>query len=665
MSGALAVGLVAVTLPQAAQADPAPTSGATAGGTVVSSVVPAGATFVGLGSGSTLGFGLTSDGTVYSWGYNAFGQLGDGTTDNRPTPGLVDTSGLPATALPLVKVTAGNNNASYALGADGTVYSWGWNGYGQLGDGTTVDRLTPGPVDTSGLPASALPFKDVTANDQSGYALGADGNIYAWGGNDFGQLGDGTDVPSLVPVTVVGAPAGALPFRAVAAGGGTAFGLGADGTIYAWGGNNAGALGDGTWITSRPTPEAVLTSGLPASALPFVQVTAGGNSGYGLGADGTVYAWGYNSTGQLGDGTITSRPTPEAVLTSGLPASALPFVKVAAGASAAYGLGTDGVVYSWGGNAYGQLGDGNTTNFGPDAVAVDTSGLPSGALPFLDVNASAVGVSGYALGSDGNIYSWGMNYSGQLGDGTITNRWSPVPVWGRAVTVLGVTFGGVAGTGLSQQGGIWTVTAPAGCGPVDVVVSYRQDFDTPPPPLPPPPPPPPPIAPAPLPTSVERTETYPDGFVYGSPPAITRSTSQIVGGALTTTIEVSGDDTPTVQWQTSSDATTWADLPGQTSTTLTVPNATAGTSYRAVVANCWSTLDVTTYTALSDVVVTALDDPSTPGSPADDASPPAGPLAATGPAGVRGALTAAVVLLVTGAVLLVLRRRAHLITTRP
>jgi len=335
------------------------------------------------------------------WGRNTSGQLGDGTTTNRHTPvDLLLSAGAQVTA-----VSAGADH-SLALASDGRVLAWGGNSDGQLGDGTTSGGSTPVEVD---LPAG-IRGRAVSAGGLHSLALASDGRVLAWGGNSDGQLGDGTTSGGTAPVEV-DLPAG-IRGMAVSAGGLHSLALTSDGRVLAWGDNSSGQLGDGT-RAGRSTPVAVL---LPAGAR-VTAVSAGIDHSLALTSDGRVLAWGNSGFGQLGDGTTASSSTPVAV---DLPADTR-VTAVSAGGLHSLALTSDGRVLAWGDNASGQLGDSMTTeHLAPVAVH-----LPAG----IQVTAvSAGGFHALALTSDGRVLAWGDNASGQLGDGTSTNRTTPVPV---------------------------------------------------------------------------------------------------------------------------------------------------------------------------------------------------------------------------------------------
>ncbi|MEO5368135.1 MAG: Ig-like domain-containing protein, partial [Magnetococcus sp. WYHC-3] len=277
---------------------------------------------------------LKSDGTVRAWGYNGYGQLGDGTTTTRLTP--VQVSGLTG----VVAVDAGSTH-TVALKSNGTVWTWGANTSGQLGDGTTINR--PTPVQVSGLTGVTA----IAAGNIRTFALKSDGTVWAWGYNYSGDIGDGGAPGNrLTPVQV----SGLTGVTAIAAGSYHSLALKSDGSVWAWSLNNCGQLGDGT-TTQRTTPVQVsgLTNGVTA-------IAAGLYHSLALKSDGSVRAWGYNGYGQLGDGTTINRLTSVQVsgLTSGVTA-------ITAGASHTLARKSDTTVWVWGYNAYGQLGDNTTT----------------------------------------------------------------------------------------------------------------------------------------------------------------------------------------------------------------------------------------------------------------------------------------------------------------
>ena len=246
----------------------------------------------------------------------------------------------------------------------------------------------------------------IAAASASGYALLTDGSLKAWGKNPNGELGDGSTVDRLSPVSVSGLTSGV---KQVVAGAGHALALLSDGSVRAWGYNETGQVGDGS-ATNRLTATPV--TGLPSSV---TQVGAAAFSSFVLLADGSVRGWGYNNDGEVGDGTQTERRTPVQVngLTSGV-------TQIAAQAYTGFALLSDGTVKGWGFSGGGEVGDG----------AVGVLRLTPVQLPGLSgVKQIATGLRfSYALLSDGSVKSWGINDEGQLGDGTTTDRSAPVAV---------------------------------------------------------------------------------------------------------------------------------------------------------------------------------------------------------------------------------------------
>jgi alpha-tubulin suppressor-like RCC1 family protein len=332
---------------------------------------------------------------------------GSGACASGPPSGLHDVASVSV-----------NRGFACALMTAGGVKCWGGNNYGQLGDGTTTGRTTP--VDVVGLSSGAAA---VSAGYFHACAVTTAGGVKCWGNNNSGQLGDGTTTNRLTPADVVGLSSGVA---AVSAGTYYTCALMITGGVKCWGLNNSGQLGDGT-TTNKPTPVDVvgLSSGV-------ADVSAGYRHTCVLMETGGVKCWGLNDRGQVGDGSTTTRLTPVDVwpLSSGVAA-------VSAGnsmiSSHTCALMEAGGVKCWGGNIYGALGDGTTTDkFTP----VDVAGLSSGV-----ANISAGAEYSCVVTTAGSIMCWGDNEYGQLGDGTTTTRLTPVTVSGLSAGVVVVSAG--------------------------------------------------------------------------------------------------------------------------------------------------------------------------------------------------------------------------------
>ena len=290
---------------------------------------------------------------AYCWGRNDFGQLGVGTTtgpESCATPsGPFSCSTVPMPvvgAVPFAAISVGGGHTC-AVTAAGAAYCWGWNDYGQLGDGTTTTRSSPVLV---AAPAGVT-FVAVSAGETHSCAVTATGDAYCWGLNQSGWLGDGTTTTRLSPV-LVAAPAG-VTFAAVSAARSHTCGVTPAGAAYCWGLNGSGQLGNGdATMATQYTPVLVT---VPAGVT-FAEVSAGDYHTCGLTPARVAYCWGDGTAGQVGDGATQIRLTPVGV-TGGLT-----FAVVSAGQVHTCGMTPAGAAYCWGSNDFGQLGDGTMTN---------------------------------------------------------------------------------------------------------------------------------------------------------------------------------------------------------------------------------------------------------------------------------------------------------------
>lgn len=360
--------------------------------------------------------------SILAWGSNAYGELGNGTTTDSSTPAPVQhlPSGAKYTTVRCLLF-------SLAVTTSGQVYAWGYNGSGELGDGTTTNRLTPVPVK---LPTGVK----VTAVRAGGvFALGltSTGKVYAWGSNAAGELGNGTTKTRLKPVPVT-LPKG-VTVKAISAGFENGLALTSTGRVLAWGAGAAGQLGDGS-TKRRLVPGYVR---LPAHTT-ATSIAAGSLMDFAATSAGKLLAWGSNSYG-LGDGTTKQRNTPVPVK---LP-KGVKVVAATAGLQHVLALTTGGRVLAWGLNMSGQLGDGTTTN----RLVPVFAKLPAGT----KVRQLAAGkYYSMALTAKGKILAWGNGSTGDLGDGSTADSQTPVAVdlpTGWIATAIGAGYG--TSTGLA------------------------------------------------------------------------------------------------------------------------------------------------------------------------------------------------------------------------
>lgn len=348
----------------AAPNNPTPEFGLVGGGTVVTLDAPQAIEYEQVEAGVPFSVAVTSAGTAYAWGDNWFGQHGSGAlggSSREPVP-VAMPDGVTVT-----QVSAGADH-TLALGSDGNVYAWGDNVIGQLGLGDSGPFESAVPVQT-GLPADVT-VSAIAAGGYHSFALATDGRLFAWGNNSHGQLGLGTSGGSVHTPQLVHAPAG-VTFTSVSVGHYHALAIAQDGTAYAWGRNNYGQLGLGD-TTDHATPVAITG---PLTTVSVTLLVAGQWYSMAIVEGGTAYAWGDNLFGQLGDGTKATSTLPAEIVP---PAAGVQFTDLEASGSFSLGIGSDGLTYAWGDNYYGQLGN---SAVGAEALTPVSVHIPAGAAP--------------------------------------------------------------------------------------------------------------------------------------------------------------------------------------------------------------------------------------------------------------------------------------------
>ena len=382
--------------------------------TVSIAVNPTGLRFSAVSSGlGRFACALTPGGKAYCWGPNG-GTLGDGTTINRLSP----TEVLQPSGVSFTQITTGYGHAC-ALTAAGQAYCWGSNTVGELG---SLPALSPDPVTAPrAVEQGGVSYVTIVASNGRTCALDAGGTAYCWGNNSDGSLGVGV-VPTLPdlftlyiarPRAVV-QPSG-VSFSSLARAEtslGTMCGLTSAGQAYCWGVNNVGQIGDGTTETRlTPTPVAQPTG------VAFAAVSTEGQQSCGVTASGAAYCWGRNTDGSFGNGSFGGDgavlPPTAAATSSG------PWQTIRVGSQYACGLNTSGRVFCWGSG--GKLGNGSFTL---STVPVEVL-LPAGRV-FVEVFAG--NIAACALSDTDELYCWGQNMAGSVGDGTLIDRLSPVRI---------------------------------------------------------------------------------------------------------------------------------------------------------------------------------------------------------------------------------------------
>lgn len=372
--------------------------------------------WVSVSAGASSNLGLKSDGTLWGWGANTHGEVGDGTTTIRTSPVQIGTD------TKWVSI-ASDYYHSVALKSDGTLWAWGYNANGELGDGTTTQRTSPVQIGTD------TKWTSISAGESFNLALKSDGTLWAWGDNSEAQIGDGTFTQRNSPVQI----GTDTKWVSVSAGQIFSLALKSDGTLWAWGNNDLGELGDGT-ITRRTSPVQI------GSDSKWVNISAGGLFSLGLKSDGTLWAWGQNLYGQLGDGTTTQKNSPVQI------GSENKWIGISAGVDYSLGQKSDGSLWAWGANGWGQLGD---------LTSIDKSSPIK-----INTESKWVTVQGgnyhtIGLKTDGSLWAWGQAANGELGTGGM-NFNNPVPVQvGNDNKWVAIACGGNHNLGLKSDGTLW------------------------------------------------------------------------------------------------------------------------------------------------------------------------------------------------------------------
>lgn len=333
---------------------------------------------------------LFSEGGLWSWSYSA----GDGTGITRSSPVQTIATGTNW------KQINGSSEHKAAIKTDGTLWIWGSNSEGQLGDNTITTRSSPVQTISAGTN-----WKQVSVGRYHTAAIKTDGSLWLWGNNFRGQLGDNTTTRKSSPVLTV---SGGFNWKQVNANGeDNTCAIKTDGTLWTWGRNDYGELGTND-RTARSSPVQTVAGGTN-----WKQVAQGTGHTVAIKTDGTLWTWGRNNYGQLGDNTRTNRSSPVQTISGGTD-----WKQVACGRLHTAAIKTDGTLWLWGVNFQGHLGDNTTTDKSSPVQTV------SGGTNWKQVSSGYDHTA--AIKSDGTLWLWGRNNGGELGDNTVVDKSSPV-----------------------------------------------------------------------------------------------------------------------------------------------------------------------------------------------------------------------------------------------
>lgn len=360
--------------------------------------------------------GISTDDKAYCWGWNQYGQLGNNSTADSLTPVAVDKSGV-LNGKNILSISAGFYHTC-VVASDNLAYCWGINSSGELGNGLMAQSNIPTAVVSTGV-LSGKTVKKIFAGFGDACVIASDNQAYCWGGNTNGALGNNSSSQTSVPVAVY--TSGVLSGKtilSIALGSTHSCAIASNNLAYCWGG--AGRIGNGTSVNSL-VPVAVSTAGV-LSGKTIKSITANWAYTCAIASDDQAYCWGWGGYGQLGNNSTADSTVPVAVTTTGV-LSGKTLKSISAGTNShTCATASDNQVYCWGNNDKGQFGN-NTTGQSSVPVATTNTGVLSGKSIS---NVLSGGCYTLAIGVDGRVYAWGDNAKGQFGNNTTINSLLPV-----------------------------------------------------------------------------------------------------------------------------------------------------------------------------------------------------------------------------------------------
>jgi alpha-tubulin suppressor-like RCC1 family protein len=332
--------------------------------------------------------GIQTNGTLWAWGYNMDGQVGDGTTINKTVPTQI------GMASNWKMVTAHFNN-SFAVKTNGTLWGWGGNTDGQLGDGTIIGKNVPTQIGT------ANNWSSVSVGFAHTLAIKTNGTLWAWGSNSFGRLGNGTNNNQLLPIQI-GTDVDWVKIVACSIG---SIGLKSDGTLWGWG------ILNGMSSTSVSVPTQIGT------ATNWKDMSSTYRHAVAIKTDGTIWAWGNNGNGELGNGNNLSPSTNYTITQIGTSNN---WKFIAAGANYTMGIKNNGTLWAWGENTFGQYGNNTVVD---SYIPIQVGTLTN----WRSINLGIVHTSGFKI-TDDRLWIWGDDNQDVLGNGTNSNSLIPFTI---------------------------------------------------------------------------------------------------------------------------------------------------------------------------------------------------------------------------------------------
>lgn len=333
-------------------------------------------------------FGIKPDGTLWAWGRNTAGQLGDGTIINKSKSVQI------LSTTKWSQISCSKTFTTLAIKTDGTLWGWGDNQYGQLGIGSNINTL-PQQI------GNDFNWKIVSSGSSHSCGIKKDGSLWSWGGNAFGQLGDGFTVNNNTPKKI-----GTSNWLAISCGNYHTVAIKADGTLWTWGRNSNGELGNGTTIDSKIPIQIGVSN-------KWKHIFAGNGYSFAIEQNGILFGWGYNLNSGLGDGTTVSKLIPVQIGND-------LWKQISLGDQNTAGIKVDGTLWAWGRNDYGQLGDGT--------LITKISPVQIGSTKYVWESIACGLTHTIARKTDGTIWAWGSNFDGELGDGTTKNSSYPIQI---------------------------------------------------------------------------------------------------------------------------------------------------------------------------------------------------------------------------------------------